>query len=66
MRWWSKTGGQCGKRQGARGNMAAITKLWDAYMATYLTPEEAEIANRLAEHRRTYMCSKVYCQPSVL
>ena len=36
-------------------NMAAITKLWDAYMATYLTPEEAAIAKRFAEHRKSYV-----------
>lgn len=36
-------------------NMASITKLWDAYMATYLTPEEAKIAQRFAEHRKAYV-----------
>ncbi len=36
-------------------NMANITKLWDAYMATYLTPEEAQIAKTFAEHRKTYV-----------
>lgn len=36
-------------------NMAAITKLWDAYMATFLTPEEAAIAKRFGEHRKAYV-----------
>lgn len=36
-------------------NMASITKLWDAYMATYLTPEEAQIAKSFAEHRKNYV-----------
>jgi methyl-accepting chemotaxis protein len=33
-------------------NIAAISKAWDAYMATYLTPEEAVLAKAFAEDRR--------------
>ncbi|MCI4627017.1 MAG: methyl-accepting chemotaxis protein [Candidatus Magnetoovum sp. WYHC-5] len=32
-------------------NISEITKLWDAYMATYLTPEEKELALKYAESR---------------
>jgi methyl-accepting chemotaxis protein-1 (serine sensor receptor) len=36
-------------------NIAAITKLWDAYMATYLTPEEARLAKTFADARARYL-----------
>ncbi|NMM19555.1 MAG: HAMP domain-containing protein [Rhodoferax sp.] len=32
-------------------NLAADSKTWDAYMATYLTPEETKIAKKFAEDR---------------
>jgi methyl-accepting chemotaxis protein-1 (serine sensor receptor) len=38
-----------------KGNAAAITKTWEAYMATYLTPEEKEIAKRFAETRGQFV-----------
>ncbi len=36
------------------GNSAFITKTWDAYMATYLTPEEKQLAQRFTELRQRY------------
>jgi Tar ligand binding domain homologue len=36
-------------------NVAEITKLWTAYMATHLTPEEAQLAQKLAELRKHYV-----------
>ena len=36
-------------------NIATITRVWAAYMATYLTPEEAQIAKKLDEDRATFM-----------
>ncbi|WP_114972291.1 methyl-accepting chemotaxis protein [Rhodoferax ferrireducens] len=33
-------------------NIAAISKTWDAYMATYLTPEEAKLAKTFTEDRQ--------------
>ena len=36
-------------------NIGKITKLWDAYMATYLTQDEAQIAKRFAEARKQYV-----------
>jgi methyl-accepting chemotaxis protein-1 (serine sensor receptor) len=33
-------------------NMAAIGKTWEAYMATYLTPEEKQLAAAFAEDRK--------------
>ena len=38
-----------------QANIAAITTSWNAYMATYLTPEEAEIAKRFTEKRGAYV-----------
>ena len=35
-------------------NFAQLTKIWNAYMATYLTPEEAGIAKKFAEARDRY------------
>ena len=37
--------------EAAKANIAAIDKLWDAYMATTLTPEEAKIAQKFAQDR---------------
>ena len=37
--------------QEIEGNIDKITKLWEAYMATYLTPEEAQIAKKFAHAR---------------
>ena len=36
-------------------NIATITKVWGEYMATYLTPEEAEIAKDFAAARSKYV-----------
>jgi len=36
-------------------NIEAITKTWDAYMATYLTPEEKVIALKFAEDRKQFV-----------
>ncbi|MEO8057824.1 MAG: methyl-accepting chemotaxis protein [Burkholderiales bacterium] len=36
-------------------NAAAITKLWEAYMATELTPEEARLAKAFAEDRKAFL-----------
>jgi methyl-accepting chemotaxis protein-1 (serine sensor receptor) len=36
------------------GNLTAIGKIWDAYMATTLTPEEAVLAKKFAEDRAKY------------
>jgi hypothetical protein len=35
------------------GNIATITRIWDEYMATYLTPEEARLAEEFARNRGT-------------
>ncbi len=35
-------------------NTAEINKLWESYMATYLTPEETILANQFAEDRKAY------------
>jgi methyl-accepting chemotaxis protein-1 (serine sensor receptor) len=36
-------------------NIAEITRLWDAYMATYLTPEEKALAEKFAEDRKAFV-----------
>ena len=36
-------------------NIATITKEWDAYMATYLTPEEAQVAKTFASDRQRFV-----------
>ncbi|MGE0314385.1 MAG: methyl-accepting chemotaxis protein [Lautropia sp.] len=36
-------------------NIAAISKTWEAYLATYLTPEEAGLARQFAEHRKHFV-----------
>ena len=36
-------------------NMVAITKEWDAYMATFLTPEEARLASTFADSRKRFV-----------
>lgn len=36
-------------------NLATIQKTWDAYMATYLTPEEALIAKQFNEDRTRFV-----------
>jgi methyl-accepting chemotaxis protein len=37
------------------GNIATITRIWDAYMATYLTPEEARLAEDFARTRGQFV-----------
>ncbi|MGE4528946.1 MAG: methyl-accepting chemotaxis protein, partial [Rhodospirillaceae bacterium] len=44
-----------GLSQSARDNAAAITKIWDEYMANRLTPEEAELAKTFATGRKAYV-----------
>ena len=39
----------------AESNASKITKLWDAYMATYLTPEEVALAQAFTEARKQYL-----------
>ena len=36
-------------------NLAAIGKEWDAYMATYLTPDEAQVAKKFASDRQRFV-----------
>ena len=36
-------------------NINEITKTWDAYMATYLTPEEKKLADKFAEERGKFV-----------
>ncbi|MBI5461676.1 MAG: Tar ligand binding domain-containing protein, partial [Gammaproteobacteria bacterium] len=36
-------------------NIAEIGKIWDAYMATYLTPEEKQIAEKFAADRKHFV-----------
>jgi len=36
-------------------NIAEITKIWDAYMATYLTPEEKVLAEKFAADRKAFV-----------
>ncbi len=36
-------------------NIAEISKTWDAYMATYLTPEEKLLAEKFAEDRKRFV-----------
>ena len=36
-------------------NIATISKVWDAYMATTLTPEEARLAKKFAEDRARFV-----------
>ena len=40
--------------QRVEANQAIIDKLWEKYMATYLTPEEKELAAAFAEKRKAY------------
>jgi len=40
---------------GVDANILAINKLWDAYMATALTPEEAALARQFAEARSRFV-----------
>jgi methyl-accepting chemotaxis protein len=42
-------------RQLVEANIAEISKLWAAYMATYLTPEEKELANRFLATRTAFV-----------
>jgi methyl-accepting chemotaxis protein-1 (serine sensor receptor) len=36
-------------------NIEEIGKLWDAYMATYLTPDEKKLADKFAEDRKKFV-----------
>ncbi|MFZ3018774.1 MAG: methyl-accepting chemotaxis protein [Gallionella sp.] len=37
------------------GNIEVITKTWEAYMATYLTPEEKVLADKFGEDRKKFV-----------
>lgn len=41
--------------QNLESNIARVNTIWDAYMATYLTPEEALLAKEFATHRTRYV-----------
>jgi methyl-accepting chemotaxis protein len=41
--------------QQLESNIVSVSKIWDAYMATYLTPEEATLANEFAVRRTRYV-----------
>lgn len=44
------------KRNGElRDNLQKIDKIWDAYMATYLTPEEKALATDFVAQRKAYV-----------
>jgi methyl-accepting chemotaxis protein len=47
-----------------QANIAEITRIWNTYLATVLTPEEKEIATRFAAARGAYV--KEGLQPSLL
>ena len=36
-------------------NIGEITKVWEAYMASYLTPEEKKLADKFAEDRKKFV-----------
>ncbi len=36
-------------------NIGEITKIWEQYLATYLTPEEKQLADKFAEDRRKFV-----------
>ncbi|HYD97009.1 MAG TPA: methyl-accepting chemotaxis protein [Noviherbaspirillum sp.] len=40
---------------GVDKNMETVNKVWDAYMATYLTPEERKLAEKFAEARKAFV-----------
>ncbi|MBL8710982.1 MAG: MCP four helix bundle domain-containing protein [Rhodospirillaceae bacterium] len=50
----SDTGLIAQKIADAEGVKAEVDKVWDAYMATYMTPEEAELAKVTATARESY------------
>ena len=41
--------------EAVEGNIQAITRQWVAYMATYLTPHEKELAAEFARHRKQFV-----------
>ncbi|MFZ6799529.1 methyl-accepting chemotaxis protein [Undibacterium sp. Di24W] len=41
--------------QQLESNITNVNKIWDAYMATYLTPEEAKLASDFATRRARYV-----------
>ncbi|MFZ4624287.1 MAG: methyl-accepting chemotaxis protein [Rhodoferax sp.] len=43
------------RNQELRANIDTITKVWAAYMATYLTPEEATLARAFDQDRNAYL-----------
>ena len=36
-------------------NIQVVSKVWDAYMATYLTPEEKKLADKFAQDRKQFL-----------
>ncbi len=41
------------------GNSAVINKVWAEYMATYLTPDEAQLASTFADARSKYLAAAI-------
>jgi methyl-accepting chemotaxis protein len=41
--------------QHLESNIASVNKIWEAYMATYLTPDEAKLARDFAAYRARYV-----------
>ena len=41
--------------EGIEKNIAEITKIWEAYTSTYLTPEEKKLADKFAEDRKRFV-----------
>jgi methyl-accepting chemotaxis protein len=40
---------------GVDSNMQQLNRIWDEYLATYLTPEEKNLANRFTESRKKFV-----------
>ncbi|MBK6387998.1 MAG: MCP four helix bundle domain-containing protein [Rhodoferax sp.] len=43
-----------------RGNAEKVSKTWEAYMATYLTPEEKKLADAFTQARKTYVQEGIF------
>ena len=43
------------KTEQVEKNIEKITKIWEAYAATYLTPEEKKLADKFAEDRKAFV-----------
>jgi PAS domain S-box-containing protein len=47
-------------------NIARISATWDAYMSTYLTPEEQQLASRFADQRKTFVADGLVAAVAML